>query len=146
MMQAVARKVEEQEIMTRLQNWGNWSRQNPLPRLGFPSSAAGFAKSASKGILIAVRDAEWIDDIINMLYKMRPGTAANYIPEYERWPMYAVVMKLDYAEHSIHEVPHVSQRAHDLRKMFSIRCAERTYNHHGEKAREIISAFSCELR
>jgi hypothetical protein len=128
----------DKELETRLLNWGNWSQENARPRLGYPSRAAGFATSSSKGTLIAENDAQWIEDIIVMLL-----LNADLNPKY---PMYAYIMLLDYAKQPLHSVSHVSHRAHKVRKTFSCRCAERTYYHHADRAKAIISQFAGSIR
>jgi hypothetical protein len=128
---------EEKALETRLQNWGNWSLQNARPRLGYPSTAAGFAKTASKGTLIAENDAQWIEDIIVMLL-LNEGFNDKY-------PMYAFIMLLDYAKQPMHSVSHVSHRARQVRDIFDCRCAESTYYKHADRAKAIIAEFACEI-
>jgi hypothetical protein len=137
-MKYLPRNDSDKELETRLSNWGTWSRDMAQTRLGYPSKAAGFAHGSSKGTLIAEQDAQWIEDIIVMLL-----LNADLNPKY---PMYAYIMLLDYAKQPIHSVSHVSHRAHKVRKTFNRRCAERTYYHHADRAKAIISQFAGPIR
>ena len=136
-MKYLPRNKGDKELETRLLNWGNWSRENARPRLDYPSRAAGFATSSSKSTLVAEQDAQWIEGIIVMLL-----LNAELNPKY---PMYAYIMKQDYATQPSHSVSHVSHRAHKVRKVFKRRCADRMYYHHADRAKAIISEFALEI-
>jgi hypothetical protein len=133
-------KPESQELETRLQNWGNWSMDKALPKLGYPSQAAGFANIPNKGKLISENDADWFEIIISTMLMI------GYREEYKLWPLYGFIMTMDYAERPIHEVSHVSHRAYRVRKAFNRRCAESTYYKHADRAKAIISQFSGPIR
>ncbi len=134
----LARRIEDDEIHVRLVNWGNWLRyDNTYARLGYPSQAP-FVFSPRKGHLVADNDAEWIEEIVSTLY-IRP----DFSP---RGHVYAFILRVEYAEHPDRQVPHVSQRAEDVRRRFRRRCSESTYYQHLAKARLAVQSFAGPMR
>ena len=129
-------KLNNDLIHTRLLNWGRWLRNDStFARLGYPSHAP-YLVSPSKGKLIAALDAQHIEYIVSTL-------AVSGI---DRAVLYAFILKVEYAERKNNEIPHVSQRAKDVRRRFKCPCAERTYYHHLNKAKQAVQAFAEEIK
>ena len=126
------RKLKDDEIHARLLNWGSWLRwDNTIARLGYPTQCP-FVFSPRKGAMVADIDAEHIEWIVSSLH----------VSELPLGVLYAFVLKVEYAERPDKAVPHVSQRAGDVRRRFRRPCAERTYYHHLAKAKRAVTMFA----
>lgn len=127
-----AKQTKDEEIHARLCNWGRWLRYDPGQSLGYPTKSPFVFSPRAGGGLIADLDAEHIEWIVSSLG----------ISGLERGELYAFVLKVEYAERPEHAMPHVSQRAADVKDRFRCPCAERTYYHHLAKAREAVHTFA----
>lgn len=126
------KKLEDDEVSARLINWGRWLRfDDTLYRLGFPHEAP-FVFSPRKGGVIADLDAEHIEWVISSLAVSNIGNGR----------LYAFILKVEYAEKPEGLIGPVSTRAEDVRRRFKRPCAERTYYHHLEKARDTIKLLA----
>lgn len=131
-------RYEMDEVHGRLLNWGRWLRyDNTIARLGYPTQSP-FVFSPHKGKVIADLDAVHIEFIISSMY-----ISGDFSP---LGMLYAFILRVEYAEHPDNRMPHVSQRAQDVRRKFKRPCAERTYYHHLEKAKLMVSALAGPLQ
>jgi len=126
---ALAARLQKEEIHIRLLNWGRWHRaDDTYLRLGYPRGPA-FALVRTKGRVIADLDAQHIEWVISTMN----------VSEVIKWGrLHAFVLKVEYIEHDEKDMPHVSQRARDVRRRFKRRCAESTYYQHLNKARQRV--------
>jgi len=132
MTSILAKRLLAEEIEARLINWGKWLQSdNTYRRLGYPSKPP-FTVEPTRGSVIAENDAEWIAYVIS--------TCAMW--DFGRSRLYAFVLKVEYAERAGKKIPHVSQRAADVRKHFKMPCAESTYYKHLNKAKEMVQLLA----
>lgn len=128
------RKLKDQEIHARLINWGRWLRQDDtFDRLGFPRFVP-FIQAPSNSVTVADADAEHIEFVISTFAGMK-GT---------RGPLYAFILKIEYAERPGHALPPPEVRAEHVRKRFNRRCGRSTYYSHLANARRAVMLWADE--
>ena len=130
-MNKLAEKLKQQELDARLLNWGRWLRSGAKPKLGYPGQSP-FVVSPSRGSTIAELDAQHIEDIVSSLY-------VSGLP---RANLQAFILRVEYVEKPTGQMPHVSQRAADVRRKYKCRCGERTYYNHLAKAKKMVEMFA----
>lgn len=125
---ALVRRLQDQEIHARLVNWGRWLRaDNTFAALGFPKFDPVFARS-TPGPSIADLDAQHLEHVISTL----AGWDAS------RGPLYAFILKIEYAERPGHALPPAEVRAEYVRRRFNRKCARSTYYGHLASARRAV--------
>jgi len=128
----LAERLIKDEINARLTNWGRWLRyDSTYAKLGFPSQSP-FIFSPSRGVLVADLDAQHIEWIVSTLCMCG----------YPRCLLHAFILRVEYAERPNNAMPHVSQRAADVRKRFKRPCAESTYYQHLAKAKKAVQLLA----
>ena len=130
-MQALVERIHRDTIGARLENWGKWGRHDDtFARLGYTKQPIS-QYAASRGQLIAALDAQYIEWIISTLWMSGYDIAMRH----------AFVLKVEY-ERNDGAVPHVSQRAKDVRRKLRCRCADSTYYAHLKEAKRAISLLA----
>ena len=132
MISKLAQRLWDDETHARLMNWGKWLQSdNTYRKLGYPSKAP-FTVEPTKGSVIAENDGAWIAEVISTCWMWDIG----------RSKLYAFVLKVEYAENAGKKMPHVSQRAADVRRYFKRPCAESTYYKHLDKAKMMVQLLA----
>ena len=123
--------MHKDTVGARLENWGAWGRHDDTyARLGYSKQPISNVL-ASKGKLIAALDAFYIDQLVSTLW----------LSGYDKAMRHAFVLKVEY-ERPDGAVPHVSQRAKDVRRKLKCRCADSTYYAHLKEAKHAISVLA----